>query len=271
MKFCYIDESGTGSEPIAVMVGIITDHHRMKPTKSDWRALLNDISHYSGKAIRELHTSELYSGNSPFRQLKAEQRTEIILRIFKWLQNRKHSVIYTAVDRSNFNTNIAQEAYYQDLGSLWKHMAFHLALSIQKYNQTFDKNKGNCVLIFDSHVMDQPSFTNLILNPPGWSDSYYNKGKKQEQLDQIVDVPHFVDSRQVGLIQLADFLSYFLRKHLELQLKLVAPKYAGEEAVISEYITSVFKTSIPKSNIFLSKGRCSASEYFCKFAPAPLK
>lgn len=113
---------------------------------------------------------------------------------------------------------------------MWRHMAFHMTLSLQKYLQGFDKNKGNSVLIFDNKVSDQTAFTKLLLNPPSWSDTYYKKAKKQEQLDQIVDVPHFVDSKQVGLIQLADFLCYFLRRHIEFSLALRPPKYQGEEA-----------------------------------------
>lgn len=270
MKFCYLDESGTGEEPVGVMVGIITDHHRMKPTKSEWRALLDSISRNAGKAITELHTKELYAGNSPFRQLKADQRKEIIQSIFTWLSERKHSVIYTAVDRANFSQNVTNEPNYRELGSLWNHMAFHMALSLQKYGQTYAKNKGNFVLIFDRHVMDQEHFTQLIIDPPTWSESYYGKGKKQDPLDQIVDVPHFVDSKQVGLIQVADFLSYFLRKHLELSMGL-NEKFEGEKALIEGYATQTFKMSIPKANMFLSKGRCSTADYFYKYAPAPLR
>lgn len=33
MKFCYVDESGTGDEPYAVMVGIVVDTQRMHVTK----------------------------------------------------------------------------------------------------------------------------------------------------------------------------------------------------------------------------------------------
>jgi len=44
MKFCYLDESGTGEEPIAVMAGVITDAVRMHVTKSHWAALLNTLS-----------------------------------------------------------------------------------------------------------------------------------------------------------------------------------------------------------------------------------
>jgi hypothetical protein len=29
MKFCYIDENGTSNGRIAVLIGILTDHHRI--------------------------------------------------------------------------------------------------------------------------------------------------------------------------------------------------------------------------------------------------
>ena len=271
MKFCYLDESGTGSEPIAVMVGIITDHHRMKPTKSDWNTLLKTLSDTTGRQVKEIHTLDLYAGNSPFRQLDSTQRTHLINEIFKWLKERKHDIVYTAVNKLDFVTNIQQELFFKDIGTLWRHMAFHTALSLQKYLQGFEKNKGNCVLIFDNKVNDQEKFTRLILNPPQWSDTYYDKRRKQEQLDQIVDVPHFVDSKEVGLIQLADFLCFFLRKHIELELKLATPKYDGEGSIIKEYVEKSFKLSIPKTNIFLNKGRCSAADYFHKYAPTIIR
>jgi hypothetical protein len=271
MKFCYLDESGTGGEPIAVMVGIITDHNRMRLTKSEWKSLLNSLSIATGKTVSEIHTHELYAGNSPFRQLTAQQRTNLIISIFNWLKDRKHSIVYTALDTVNFNANCQSEAFYNDIGSMWRHMAFHMTLSLQKYLQTCDKNKGNCVQIFDNKVTDQSAFTKLLLCPPTWSDTYYKKGKKQEQLDQIIDVPHFVDSKQVGLIQLADFLCYFLRKHIEFSLNLRQPKYQGEEINFQSYKDRTLKLAIPKSNIFPNQARCKAADYFYKFAPTTIR
>jgi hypothetical protein len=118
MKFCYLDESGTGGEPIAVMVGIITDHTRMRPTKSEWKNLLDDVSKAAGRTITEIHTHELYAGNSPFRQLSAQQRTDLINSIFKWLKDRKHSVVYTALDTTSFKANCNLEPFYSDLLSM---------------------------------------------------------------------------------------------------------------------------------------------------------
>jgi hypothetical protein len=162
MKFCYIDESGTGDEPIAVMVGILTDHHRMNPTKSDWRALLNTLTEAVGKPVTEIHTKDLYAGNSPFRQLTPVQRSNLIGQIFQWLRDRKHSIVYTAVNKSYYAEHKDQEVFHSDLGTLWRHMAFHVTLALQKHGQTFEKNKGNTVLIFDNKVTDQRSFTKLF-------------------------------------------------------------------------------------------------------------
>lgn len=271
MKFCYIDESGTGEEHIAVMVGIITDHHRMNPTKSDWRILLNSLSIAVGRPVHEIHTKDLYAGNSPFRQLTPEQRSNLIAQIFKWLRDRKHSVVYTSVNKAYYQANKDNEPFHADLGTLWRHMAFHITLALQKFGQTFEKNKGNSLLIFDNKVNDQRNFTKLLLNPPAWSDTYYSRKKKQDQLDQIVDVPHFVDSKEVALIQLADFLCYFLRKHIELAEGFVQPKFATEAEIIKGYTDQIIKVSIPKTHIFLNRGRCAAGEYFHKFAPATIR
>jgi hypothetical protein len=54
MKLCYCDESGTGDEPIAVMVGIIVDAQRMHVTKEHWGDLLTGLSRVVGRAIDEI-------------------------------------------------------------------------------------------------------------------------------------------------------------------------------------------------------------------------
>lgn len=267
MKFCYLDESGIGDEPIGIMVGIITDSIRMHPTKKDWIELLSELSNITGRTITEIHTRDLYRGNTPWRGLNGQQRSDIIDGILKWLQDRKHSLVYSIVDKTKFNQDFSKEAEYSDIVNIWRFMAFHVTLAIQRAHQKYSKNKGHTLLIFDREVREQKEFTNLILNPPTWSDSYYGKKKKQDRLDQIIDVPHFVDSTQVALIQLADFIAYFLRHHFELQLGLTNEKYNGEKDKIAIWANLGLNMSIPKSNMYLSKGRCPASELFCKYAP----
>jgi hypothetical protein len=237
MKFCYLDESGTGEEPIAVMAGVVTDAVRMHVTKSHWADLLKALSGIIGRDIQEIHTRDFYSGNSPWRELNGNQRSDIISSIFTWLKERKHRVVFTAVNRQTFEEQFHEEPFAESIGTLWRLMALHITLSLQKHLQREQKNKGNIVLVFDSEEKEKSRFTDLVLNPPDWTDSYYNRERKRDKLDQIVDVPHFVDSRDVGLIQLADFICFFLRKHIELQLGLVTPAYRDETATQALHIS----------------------------------
>lgn len=279
MQFVYIDESGTGEEPIAVMVGVIADSYRMRLTKEHWQTLLSKLSKIIGREIDEIHTRDFYSGNSPWRELNGKQRSDIITAIFDWLKARKHSIVYTAVDKAKFLESVKQEEKFSDISTLWRFMALHLTLALQKRYQGSPKgkndrkvnSKGSCVLIFDNEHREESRFTELILNSPDWADSYYCKKEKQQKLNQIIDVPHFVDSKQVGLIQLADFICFFLRKHIELQEKLVEPAYSNEIKKVDGWTKLILKQSIDKSNIFLSKGRCECSELFFKYAPDTIK
>ena len=153
-------------------------------------------------------------------------------------------------------------------------MALHLALSIQKCYQGTAKGKnrkinltGHCVLVFDNELRDQKRFTDLLLNAPDWTNDYYDKKPNQEIFSQIVDVPHFVDSKDVGLIQLSDFICFFLRRYLELKAGCVEPDYEGEIENISAWVKLILEQSIPKSNIFLKKGRSDCADLFYRYAP----
>ncbi|MAG88372.1 MAG: hypothetical protein CMB97_13595 [Flavobacteriaceae bacterium] len=278
MQFVYIDESGTGDEPIGVMVGILADSYRMRPTKEDWLNLLIKLSSIVGREIDEIHTRDFYSGNSPWRGLSGKQRSDIISAIIDWLHERRHSIVYTAVHKETFYKLKEENEKLQEIGTLWRFMALHLALSLQKFNQGSARGKkrkinakGSTLLIFDHEHREQQRFTDLVLSPPDWTDTYYDKKPKQEKMSQIIDVPHFVDSKQVGLIQLADFLCFFLRKHIELEEGFVDPSYADELDKVKDWTEQIIARSIPKSNILLSRGRCDCAELFYECAPESIK
>lgn len=268
MKFCYIDESGTGEEPFAVMVGVVADSHRMKVTKKHWTELLKSLSGLIGRELSELHTRNFYSGSGVWRGIDGEKRSQIISSIFDWLEDRRHHVVYTAVSKEKFYSEFSSEDIGSELSTLWRFMAYHICLSLQKHFQSQQRNKGNTVLVFDNEEREEKRFTDLVLNPPDWSDSYYQRGRRQDKLDQIIDVPHFVDSQDVGLIQLADFLCYFLRRYIEIKEDAVPPRYADEETKVTAWVAQALNQSIPKSAIYLSHGRCQCSDLFHRYAPA---
>jgi len=278
MQFIYIDESGTGNEPIGVMAGVIADSHRMRVTKQAWNGLLLALSEIIGREISEIHTRDSYSGNSPWRDLNGHQRSAIIDAIFRWLHQRRHSIVYTAVDKANFREAFSDEPCFDDVKTLWRFMALHLSLSIQKCYQGAPRGNrrtinqtGHCVLIFDNENREEERFTDLLLNAPDWTDSYYDKKASQDKFCQIVDVPHFVDSRDVGLIQLADFICFFLRKYIELDLGYVEPAYDDEIEKVGSWTEVILGQAIARRNIFLSRGRCECADLFYRYAPENIR
>lgn len=170
MKFIYIDESGMGDEPIAVMAGVCADSHRMRVTKKHWNELLANLSQIIGRRILEIHTKDLYSGNSPWSDLDGNHRSMIISAIFNWLEERRHSIIYTAVDKTYFYESFQAEPFSSDVSTLWRFMALHLTLSIQRCFQGLPRrnnrtlnSSGMCVLVFDNEFREEQRFTDLTL------------------------------------------------------------------------------------------------------------
>jgi hypothetical protein len=271
MKVCYCDESGTGDEPIAVMVGVLLDSQRMHLTKQDWKGLLQELSRMVGKNVVELHTRDFYAGNSPWRDLTAPIRTAIITRVIEWLTERRHRIVYTSVNKDAYRENFALQHIPDELNTVWRFMGFHLILALQKFGQTFNKNKGHTICVFDNEERERMRFTDIICNPRVWSGEYYDKKPKLAPLDQIVDVPYFADSEDVALIQLADFLAFFLRRYAEIKENLVLAKYADEVQRIDGWMTSIADLSIGSSFIYPKRGRNGAEELFFRNASASIR
>jgi len=96
-----------------------------------------------------------------------------------------------------------------------------LLLAPPRAHQALEKNKGHTLLVFDNKGHDEQPLIKMILSPPEWSDSYYSRVKKQEALDHIIDALYFADSMHVPMLQVADFLAYFFRRHVEIAEKLL--------------------------------------------------
>lgn len=267
MKFCYVDESGTGDEPYAVMVGIIVDAARMHVTKNQWLGLLKFLSRLIKKPVSEIHTRDFYPGNDIWRGLDGPMRSRIITAIFNWLNKRKHLVIYSAIDKQEYNSQRASDSLPQGVGTIWTCLGLHMILGIQKAFQAQPKNKGNTLLVFDEEKREELEFATLINDPPAWTDEYYNKGKRQDRLDQIIDVPYFADSKHVGLVQMADFSAFFLRRYIEIKTGKVPAKYKEEEQKIDGWIRAMFKRSVSRSTMYPKIGRNQAAETFWSLAP----
>ncbi len=271
MKIAYFDESGTGGEPFAVMTAIVVDSQRMHKTKEHWNELLENLSRIVEKPVSELHTKDFYPGNGIWRGVSGVTRAEIITTIIEWLNARKHELLICAIDKEKFDTEKNIGKIPNEIVTIWKAMAFHLVLGIQKRNQRLEKTKGNTILIFDNEELEKTAFTKLINNPPAWSDSFYCKPRNKNRLNQIVDVPYWADSEQVSLVQIADFVCYFMRRYIEIKEGKIPAKYDGEDIKLDEWFGLIQKSSVPNSVMYPSRGRCETAELFYNLAPNCIK
>jgi hypothetical protein len=132
------------------MAGVMVDALRMRPTKQDWDALLDELSALAARPVEELHTRDFYPGNGPWRGLDGPVRSQMIDRILDWLNSRKHRVIACGVDKKKFFDEFPADPRHRDVSTLWRFLGLHFVLTIQRLNQAERKHKGNTVLIFDN-------------------------------------------------------------------------------------------------------------------------
>jgi len=256
MKVCYADESGTGDEPVATMVGIVVDSQRMHVTKENWQDLLAHLSRIVGRPLAEIHTRDFYSGSGVWRQIQGPDRARVITAVFEWLSARKHHVVYTAIRKDEYERLRRAGQVPDELNTLWRCLGFHLILSIQKRFQRDMKRKGNTMFVFDNEERERMRFTDLIRNPPALSDAYYGKTRSQQRLDQVIDVPFFGDSTEVPLIQVADIVAFFMRRYAEIRENLVPPRYVDEPARVDGWARMIAELSIGprRQNLWVSSG-----------------
>ena len=150
MKLCYCDESGTGDEPIAVMVGIVVDAQRMRVAKEHWTELLVALSRVVKRSIDEIHTCDFYAGNGVWRGMKEPERTQVITEVFNWLEARRDHIVYSSVEKAAYFTSLKAGQVPSELVTPWRFMGMHLLLSVQKIHQRQIKNKGHTIFVFDN-------------------------------------------------------------------------------------------------------------------------
>lgn len=260
-----------GAEPYLVVVGIIVDATRMHVTKDAWDNFLADLSKEAGRKVDEFHSRDFYRGNGIWRGMDGEKRAQIIEAVLKWVEKRKHKCVFSGVSKTEYQQALKHDERLKQFKSMWRAAAMHCTLQVQKQHQREEKTKGHSVLIFDREVTEETALSLFIHKPPQWIDTFYDRGKKQTALDQIVDVPFFADSRQILLAQVADLFAYILRTSAEIQDGLLKEKYKDEGNKMLTWSKRIANIALPRSSRYPAKGRCKAAQLFWDMAPSPIR
>ncbi len=272
MKFAYADETGTGDGTSVVLVGVVVDAQRMHITKNDWESLVAGFAKETGKQVRELHFRDFYRGRKAWDGLPGDRRAAGITYILEWLNTRKHKLTFSALHRESFDQKLRSgNGPATELGTAGRAAATHLLLQLQKEHQRYGSNKGHTVLIFDHEEREEAEFLKLHREPPAWTDTYYERGKKQERFDQFVDVPYFADSEHVLLVQAADMVAYLLGRYTKLYDDGETPAYPEEWKRIKQWIPLIQSMLLTSSCRYPKKGRCACAEFFWDLCPASLR
>ncbi len=266
MKFCYIDESEGRNHDVVVAAGIVVDGTRMHLTKSEWAALLDTMSARLGSPLREFKASELYRGTGRWKGMDPAQRGRVIGDVVDWIGVRRHAIVYSGVLTGAFEENSRSERL--DVPDPWCAADRHLVLALQRQHQTLKAPKGHTVLVMD-HSGHQGDLVQFVREPEPWTDGYYGRRSGTPPLNQIVDVPYFVESEHAVLVQTADLCAYVLRRYVEIEDLGDAERYSHERDRVTAW-SRTLAARAPLSHLFPARGRTAAHEFFRELAPPSL-
>lgn len=246
------------------MVGVIVDAQRLRRSQVEFKDLHSALMKYTGNSLSELKGVDLYRGRNDWRKVRGETRGAIIDEICTWFCDQKHSLALASINRELFEKSEIKKYCDDD----WLVAALHIALQIQKSNQKIKRNKGRTILVFDDNRIREDKLSQLLFDPPDWSDDFYGKSAKQGKIDQIIDTPFFGRSHHIGLVQIADFFAYLLRRYFELEDLGLPEQFPGEREYANRRALQLGSRLIAKSLRWPKGSKCSG--WYHELAPKSL-
>lgn len=271
MKVCYVDESGNqDQDPCLVMVGIVVDAMRLNRTREEFNEVFDVVQGLFQENLRELKGSKMIFGRDRWRNVDPDIRKRIGRFFCNWVVSRKHHIALAAIDRRQL-AQVDGSEFAQVSGDPWLAGSLHIALQLQKHHQGQNKNKGQTFLFVDENKKAADQLAELLFAPPDWTDAYYERGKKQARLDQLIDSAFAVKSHHAGLVQVADLYALILRRYAELHDYGSAELWAGERALIDGYTNTLAGRMLPRATRWPARPKSPCGKWYSQIAPASLR
>jgi len=271
MKVCYVDESGNDTKGrCLVMVGIVVDAYRLNRTREEFGEIFDDIQQLFQDNLKELKGAKMIFGRDRWHNVDPETRKRIAGFLCNWVANRKHSIVLAAIDRHRFMK--ADGSRFPEVSTdPWLACSLHIALQLQKNHQGKKKNKGRTFLFIDENKQKADKLSELLFEPPEWTDSYYGRRKNQARLDQLIDSSFAVKSHHAGLVQVADMYALILRRYAELHEYGDPELWEGEKSLINECTTALESRLLPNATRWPEKAKAPCCKWYNDIAPASLR
>jgi hypothetical protein len=272
VKLVFLDESGTKDDPVSVTAGIVVDEYRVHSTKREWLQLLANQSQLMGRTVSEFHMTHVYGGREEWRGIADTVRTQAVIDVLSWVADKGHKVVFSASLNAPFDGRIQQACPMAlELDSRWVSQGFHIALAVNKAFRREPRNKGKSILVFDTGTAYEQKLASLLATPPSWSDRYYDKARREQQLVAIMDTSFFADSTHAPLIQVADTVAFVLRRMAEIRDLADPERYPGEGQRIESWLALLAPAMRPVSNRYKRTGRDPSADLFWDIAPPSLR
>jgi len=270
MKVCYVDESGNdANDPCLVMVGIVVDAYRLNRTREEFGEIFDTIQRLFQDNLKELKGAKVIFGRDRWRNVDLETRKHIASSLCDWVVERKHHIVLAAIDRERFKQSDRSRFPEVD-DDPWLACSLHIALQLQKNNQGKEKNKGRTFLFIDENKQKADKLSELLFEPPEWTDSYYGRRKNRARLDQLIDSSFAVKSHHAGLVQVADVYALILRRYAELHEYKRSEEWEGEKSLIDEWARTLASRMLPKATRWPERTDAPCCKWYNDIAPKSL-
>jgi hypothetical protein len=253
MKFCYVDETGSGDEgDVFVMAGLLIDAYRLRKHTAHFDQIIQRFLEKHPRGRDELKTKAILNGSDGWNKVDPDDRKNFVRELIN-LATGCARVFAVAFSFKGF-AGAADAGHGQTFGnSYWLGAAMFVSALVQKRMQGEPKNKGLTVLICDDNKREMASLSDALHNADPWFDPIYQTKRKKkkngtswievkndERFDQIVNTAFAIKSQHSSFTQVADAVAYVYRRHLELQGDQEA--WDGEGAYYTELYSALEAT-----------------------------
>lgn len=221
MHFYYIDEAGCNGRdldnpesPIFVLGSLIVSDEKWNTTNGKFAEVISDYFEVVPGNF-ELHTEQLLSpdGEDPFEGHDRERRNGLANQLLDLLIEKSHHTAYFAIDKRTLADNIPPDIAikdYLDFSAPYL-ISFDYLLSLfEWYTKVKLGQSARAMIILDEKEEFQAEIRSVVK---------YQKYEvpASRRLKWIVEFSYPVSSHSNPMVQLADLISYLIKKYLEIE------------------------------------------------------
>ncbi len=220
MHLLYLDESGSTSnqnEKHFILAGVAvferTLHYLIKG--------IDETMDNANLSDYELHGSPILGAREePWKSMHRPDRIELISKVLKIVEKNKRGCVAFGIVLEKDNLKDTEDP----MEWAFEQIATRFDMFLKRQNQETPDNKQRGIIIMDKSS-DEKKLQGLVKR-------FRTGGTRWGRLNNISEVPMFVDSKAARIIQLADLVAFALWRRYEFKdttfFDIIAPNFDSE-------------------------------------------